>query len=67
MFALRSAGEPAHDPARGDKAGRLSAVLYVSRAGGVFIEAGTRDTVADLGLLHAGAGLTLRTPLVFSP
>ena len=42
-------------------------MLYVSRAGGVFIEAGTRDTVADLGLLHAGAGLTLRTPLVFSP
>lgn len=60
--------------------GRLSAELYVSGAGieprgvflgayaiGVYVEAGARDTVADVGMFHAGAGLTFRTPLVFAP
>jgi len=60
--------------------GRLSAELFVGGVGieprgvflgayaiGVYIEAGARDTVADVGMFHAGAGLTFRTPLVFSP
>ena len=60
--------------------GRLSAELYVSGVGveprgvflgtyaiGVYLEAGMRDTVADVSKFHAGAGLTFRTPLVFSP
>ncbi|MDQ3368833.1 MAG: hypothetical protein M3680_25700 [Myxococcota bacterium] len=60
--------------------GRLSAELYVSGAGinprgvflgtyaiGLYVEAGVRDTVADVGSFHAGTGLTFRTPLVFAP
>ena len=60
--------------------GRLSAELYISGVGieprglflgtyaiGVYVEAGMRDTVADVGKFHAGGGLTFRTPLVFSP
>lgn len=61
-------------------AGRLSAELYLSGVGieprglflgtyaiGVYVEAGVRDTVADLGKFHVSGGLTFRTPLVFSP
>lgn len=60
-------------------AGRLSAELYVSGVGveprgvflgtyaiGVYVEAGLRDTAADLGNFQATAGLTFRTPLVFA-
>lgn len=60
--------------------GRLSAELYISGVGieprglflgtyaiGAYVEAGLRDTVADVGKFHAGAGLTFRTPLVFAP
>jgi hypothetical protein len=60
--------------------GRLSVELFASGAGieprglflgtyaiGLYVEAGMRDTVADVGKLHAGAGLTFRTPLVFMP
>ena len=60
--------------------GRLSAELFVGGVGleprgvflgsyaiGVYVEAGARDTVADVGMFHAGAGLTFRTPLVFAP
>ena len=61
-------------------AGRLSAELYLSGVGieprglflgtyaiGVYVEAGARDVVSDLGALHVSGGLTFRTPLVFSP
>ena len=61
-------------------AGRLSAELYVSGVGieprglflgtyaiGLYVEAGVRDTAADLGKFHVSGGLTLRTPLVFAP
>lgn len=61
-------------------AGRLAAELYVSGVGieprglflgtyalGVYVEAGVRDTVADLGAFHVSGGLTIRTPLVFAP
>ena len=60
--------------------GRLSAELYASGVGieprgvflgtyalGVYIEAGARDLVSDVGALHVGGGITFRTPLVFSP
>ncbi|HWO21527.1 MAG TPA: hypothetical protein VNO30_22315, partial [Kofleriaceae bacterium] len=60
--------------------GRLSAELYVSGVGiaprgvflgtyalGVYVEAGARDMVSGVGMLQASAGLTFRTPLVFSP
>jgi hypothetical protein len=60
--------------------GRLSAEFYVSGVGveprgvflgsyaiGVYVEASVRDTVADVGMVQAAAGLTFRTPLVFSP
>jgi hypothetical protein len=59
--------------------GRLSAELYVSGVGiaprgvflgtyaiGVYLEAGVRDVSSDLGMVHVGAGLTFRTPLVFA-
>ncbi len=60
--------------------GRLSAELYVSGVGieprglflgtyaiGVYVEAGLRDVVQDVGAFHMSGGLTFRTPLVFSP
>lgn len=60
--------------------GRLSVELFIGGAGieprglflgtyaiGLYVEAGARDTVADVGNFHAGAGLTFRTPLVFAP
>lgn len=60
--------------------GRLSAELYISGVGieprgvflgtyaiGLYVEGGYRDTVADVGKIHGGLGLTFRTPLVFSP
>lgn len=60
--------------------GRLSAELYVSGVGieprgvflgtyaiGVYVEAGVRDMVSDVGALHVNGGLTFRTPLVFAP
>jgi hypothetical protein len=60
--------------------GRLSAELYVGGVGieprglflgtyaiGFYVEAGVRDMVSDVGKFQAGAGLTFRTPLVFSP
>ena len=59
--------------------GRLSAELYVSGVGveprgvflgtyaiGVYVEAGLRDTAANMGDFHATAGLTFRTPMVFA-
>jgi hypothetical protein len=59
--------------------GRLSAELYVSGVGieprgiflgtyaiGVYVEAGARDLVSDVGAFHVGGGLTFRTPLVFA-
>ncbi len=61
-------------------AGRLSAELYLSGVGleprglflgtyaiGVYVEAGVRDVVADVGAVHVSGGLTFRTPLVFAP
>jgi len=60
--------------------GRLSVELFLSGVGieprglflgtyalGLYVEAGARDTVADVGNIHAGAGITFRTPLVFAP
>lgn len=60
--------------------GRLSAEIYASGVGieprglflgtyalGVYIEAGARDLVTDVGSFHVGGGITFRTPLVFSP
>ncbi|HEX5058772.1 MAG TPA: hypothetical protein VFV99_05390 [Kofleriaceae bacterium] len=60
--------------------GRLSAELYVSGVGieprgvflgtyaiGVFVEAGVRDMVEDVGKFQMSGGLTFRTPLVFAP
>jgi len=60
--------------------GRLSAELYLSGVGieprgvflgtyaiGVYVEAGMRDVTDDLSKFGIGAGLTFRTPLVFSP
>ena len=57
--------------------GRISAELYVGGVGleprgvflgtyaiGVYVEAGVRDMVDDVGTFQAGAGLTFRTPLV---
>jgi hypothetical protein len=59
---------------------RLSAELYASGVGieprglflgtyavGVYVEAGVRDMVADVGDFHVTGGLTFRTPLVFAP
>lgn len=61
-------------------AGRLSAEIYVSGAGiaprglflgtyaiGVYAEAGARQVPQGVGAFQASAGLTFRTPLVFSP
>lgn len=60
--------------------GRLSVELFLSGAGieprglflgtyaiGLYVEAGARDTVADVSNFHMGAGLTFRTPFVFAP
>ena len=60
--------------------GRLSVELFISGVGieprglflgtyaiGLYVEAGARDTVADVGKIHGSAGLTFRTPLVFAP
>jgi hypothetical protein len=60
--------------------GRLSAEIFASGVGieprglflgtyalGVYVEAGARDLVNDVGTLHVGGGITFRTPLVFSP
>ncbi|HEY5945023.1 MAG TPA: hypothetical protein VIV40_06000, partial [Kofleriaceae bacterium] len=60
--------------------GRFSAELYASGVGieprglflgtyavGVYVEAGVRDVVADVGAFHVSGGLTFRTPLVFAP
>jgi hypothetical protein len=60
--------------------GRLSAEIFASGVGieprgvflgtyalGVYIEAGARDMVNDVGAFHAGGGITFRTPLVFAP
>ncbi|MCX5747141.1 MAG: hypothetical protein NT062_32115 [Proteobacteria bacterium] len=60
--------------------GRLSVELFASGVGieprgvflgtyalGLYVEAGVRDTVAAVGNFHAGAGITIRTPLVFAP
>ena len=60
--------------------GRLSAELFISGVGieprglflgtyaiGVYAEGGFRDTASDIGNIHISAGLTFRTPLVFSP
>ena len=60
--------------------GRLSAELYVGGVGleprgvflgtyaiGVYVEAGARDMVDNVGMFQAGAGLTFRTPLVIAP
>ena len=60
--------------------GRLAAELYISGVGieprglflgtyaiGVYIEAGARDMVQDVGAFHVNGGLTFRTPLVFAP
>jgi hypothetical protein len=60
--------------------GRLSAEIFASGVGieprglflgtyslGVYVEAGARDLVTDVGSLHVGGGITFRTPLVFSP
>jgi len=33
----------------------------------LYVEAGVRDMVSDVGTFQAGAGLTFRTPLVFAP
>ena len=59
---------------------RLSGELYISGVGieprglflgtyaiGLYLEAGARDTVDNVGKFHMGAGLTFRTPLVFAP
>ena len=61
-------------------AGRLSAELYLSGVGieprgvflgtyaiGVYVEAGVRDMVTDVGKFGVTGGLTFRTPLVFTP
>ena len=60
--------------------GRLSAELFASGVGieprglflgtyavGVYVEAGVRQVTSDLGAFQIGAGLTFRTPMVFSP
>jgi hypothetical protein len=60
--------------------GRLSVEAFLSGVGieprglflgtyaiGLYVEAGARDTVAEIGKIHGGAGITFRTPLVFSP
>jgi hypothetical protein len=61
-------------------AGRLSAELFASGVGieprgifvgtyaiGVYAEAGVHDVASGLGAFQATAGLTFRTPFVFSP
>jgi hypothetical protein len=40
-------------------------VFLGTYAVGVYVEAGARDLGGDIGALHVGGGLTLRTPLVF--
>ena len=60
--------------------GRLSAELYASGVGieprglflgtyavGAYVEAGVRDVASDIGAFQICAGLTFRTPMVFSP
>ncbi len=60
--------------------GRLSAELFTSGVGveprglfvgsyalGIYVEAGGRDMAEGMNVFHAGAGITIRTPLVFSP
>ena len=60
--------------------GRLSAELYASGVGieprglflgtyavGLYVEAGVRDVASDIGAFQVSAGLTFRTPMVFSP
>lgn len=60
--------------------GRLSIELYKSGVGieprglflgsyalGLYVEAGGRDMTDGVGVFHAGGGITIRTPLVFSP
>ncbi len=60
--------------------GRLSAEIFASGVGieprglflgtyalGVYVEAGARDLVTDVGSFHVGGGITFRTPLVFAP
>lgn len=60
--------------------GRLSTELYASGVGieprglflgtyaiGLYVEAGVRDMVSDVGDFHVGAGLTFRTPFVVAP
>ncbi len=59
---------------------RLSAELFKSGVGieprglflgayalGIYLEAGGRDMTDGVNVFHAGAGITFRTPLVFSP
>lgn len=59
--------------------GRLSGELYTAGAGvaprgvflgsyaiGLYVEAGARDMVQDVGKLSIGAGLTFRTPFAFT-
>jgi len=60
--------------------GRLSIELYKSGVGieprglflgsyalGLYIEAGARDMTDGVNAFHAGGGITIRTPFVFSP
>jgi hypothetical protein len=60
--------------------GRLSVEIYASGVGieprgvflgtyalGLYVEAGARDLVTDVGSFHLGGGITFRTPLVFAP
>lgn len=60
--------------------GRLSIELYKSGMGieprglflgsyalGLYIEAGGRDMTDGIDVFHGGAGITIRTPMVFSP
>lgn len=69
-----------HDHVGFGATGRLSAELYLSGVGieprglflgtyaiGVYVEAGMRDVVQDVGMFHMSGGLTFRTPLVFAP
>ncbi|MEO7096967.1 MAG: hypothetical protein ABI175_27155 [Polyangiales bacterium] len=60
--------------------GRLSIELYKSGVGieprglflgsyalGLYVEAGGRDMTDGIGVFHGGMGITIRTPMVFSP
>ena len=48
-------------------AARKAARSVGSLLPGVYVEAGVRDMVADVGDFHVTGGLTFRTPLVFAP